>query len=122
MPFDLAVFAVAPGSDEATIRALIHECYERMDHVEGDIDERIMRFYEELCAVYPDHPPYDQNSPWSSTPLSTAIDHVIMHIRWSADNEVIHVVGRLAERHDLVLYDPQGDTIYVPSSWVVQQG
>jgi hypothetical protein len=44
----------------------------------------------------------------------TGIDHVFMNISWSASDEVIEVIHRLAAEHILVLYDPQDDTVYLP--------
>jgi hypothetical protein len=110
---DLAVFAVAAGADEATARAVMEACYRRGEHVEGDLDERIVAFYEDLRAAYPDIGPGFEDSPWSSR-LEPGIDHVFMNIRWSADNAVLDLIQRLAREHGLVLYDPQDDTVYLP--------
>lgn len=121
---DLAVFAAAPDSDEITARTLLEACYRPGDHVEGDPDERIMAFYEDLRAVYPDFPPYDDDTPWSSMPLGIGIDHVFMNLRWSADDAVVALIQRLAAEHGLVLYDPQDDTVHRPrrGSWTADAG
>lgn len=109
------VVAAVPGADEATARALIERC-NRIGavHVEGELDERIVGFYEDLRTVYPDFPPYDDSTPWSSTPLDTGIDHVVMTIRFSAENAMVDLIQRLATKHSLVLYDPQDDTVHLP--------
>jgi hypothetical protein len=112
---DLAVFAVAAGADEAAARVVMEACYRHGQHVEGDLDERIMRFYEGLRAAHPDFGPGFDDSPWSSR-LDAGIDHVFMNIRWSADDAVLDLIQRLATEHGLVLYDPQDDTIYLPPS------
>jgi hypothetical protein len=114
MSFDLAVVAAEPGADEAAARELIERCYDRRPHLEGDLDARIVTFYEELRAIYPDHPPHAEDAPWACAPLDTGIDHVFMNIRHSADIAVIEAIQRLATEHGLVLYDPQGDAIYLP--------
>jgi hypothetical protein len=114
MSFDLMVVAARRGVGEATARELIERCCASADHVEGDLDERIVAFYEELRAIYPDHPPDDAGAPWASTPLDTGIDHVVMSIVMSADDMVLEVIERLATRHGLVLYDPQNDTVHLP--------
>ena len=98
MSFDLAVFAADPGADEAAARELIERCYNYRNHVEGDLDERIVALYEELRATYPDHPPYDSHTPWMSMPLATGIDHVFMNISWSASNDVIDAIQRARGR------------------------
>ncbi|MEV5821450.1 hypothetical protein ABUL04_24210 [Micromonospora harpali] len=47
-----------------------------------------------------------------STPLAVGIDHVGMSISHSAPGgEAVAAVCHLAERHGLVIYDPQGDEI-----------
>jgi hypothetical protein len=113
MSFDLAVVAAEPGADEATARAVIDRCYS-LPHVEGELDERVVGFYEELQAIYPDHPPYDPDAPWALMPLDTGVDHVFMNISYSADDAVIEAIERLAAQHGLVIYDPQGDAVYLP--------
>jgi hypothetical protein len=109
------VVAAEPGADEASARAVLKRCFCGKDlHVEGELDQRIVGFYEDLRAFYPDHPPYDGGLPWSSMPLDTGIDHVFMKIRWSADNAVLDLIQRLATQHGLVLYDCQDATVYLP--------
>jgi hypothetical protein len=56
--FDLMVVAAVPGADEAAARAVVERCFRGASvHVEGELDERIVGFYEDLRAVYPDFPP-----------------------------------------------------------------
>jgi hypothetical protein len=111
---DLAVVAAAPNCDETAARALLDACYRTNVHVQGDLDHRIVAFYEAIRAVHPDSPPYDDATPWSSMPLGIGIDHVFMNIRWSTDHTVVALIQRLAAEHGLVLYDPQDDTVYLP--------
>jgi hypothetical protein len=57
MSMDLAVFAVAPGGDEAAARVVLEARYGPDGHVEGELDERIVGFYENLrAAPKPDAP------------------------------------------------------------------
>jgi len=44
----------------------------------------------------------------------TGIVHVFMNIRHSADTAVVEAIQRLATKHGLVLYDPQGDAVHLP--------
>jgi hypothetical protein len=37
-----------------------------------------------------------------------------MNIRHSAATAVVEAIQRLAVEHGLVLYDPQGDAVYLP--------
>ena len=78
----------------------------------GDLDQRIVSFYDELRARFPDHPPYDPESPWTSAPLAVSIDHVSMNISYSPrGSEAVDVVLDLAGRQGLVIYDHQGDEV-----------
>src|SRR5262245_56182178 len=79
MSYDLTVLAADPSADDAQVRAMYDRCTNwSKPHPDGDLDDRIVAFYEELRARYPDHPPYSPESPWNSTPLGLGIDHVSM--------------------------------------------
>ncbi|MEU8264816.1 hypothetical protein AB0C02_29895 [Micromonospora sp. NPDC048999] len=79
---------------------------------EGELDERIVGFYENLRAHYPDFPPYDHNSPWMDMPLNVGIDHVSMHLSFSErSTPALQLIDQLARRDDLTIYDPQGDEV-----------
>ena len=83
-------------------------------HLEGDPDLRVMRFYEELRAAHPDTGA-DDTSPWASEPLAVGVDHVLMNLRTGdVSDRAIGTILTLADRHGLVVYDPQGDDAYFP--------
>lgn len=111
MSFDLVVLAVEPSATADDVRQMADHCT-GMEHRDGELDQRIVSFYEELRARFPDHPPYDPESPWMSAPLDVGIDHVSMNISYSPrGSEAVDVVLDLAERYGLVIYDPQGDEV-----------
>jgi hypothetical protein len=84
-------------------------------HPEGELDERIVAFYEQLRARYPDFPPYDDDSPWMSTPLDLGIDHVSMNLSFGQrSTPAIEYILELAGRHGLTIYDPQSDHVTRP--------
>jgi hypothetical protein len=78
MSFDLVVLTVEPRATDAEVRAMADICRSPR-HPEGNLDERVVSFYENLSARYPDCPPVDDDSPWMDTPLNVGIDHVGMH-------------------------------------------
>lgn len=109
--FDLLVLAVEPAASLDVVREMVDDCT-GLAHRDGELDQRIVSFYQELCARFPDHPPYDPESPWMSAPLAVGIDHVSMNISYSPrGSAAVDVVLGLAERHGLVIYDPQGDEV-----------
>jgi hypothetical protein len=59
-------------SDDA-VRAMVERCSSDR-RPEGELDERIVGFYESLRSRYPGCPPYGDDSPWISMPLSVGID------------------------------------------------
>ncbi|MEV6370400.1 hypothetical protein AB0L86_26295 [Micromonospora musae] len=111
MSFDLVVLAVEPSAAPEAVREMADHCTDS-EHRVGELDPRIVSFYEELRVRFPDHPPYDPASPWMSAPLNVGIDHVSMNISYSArGDEALDVVLDLAKRHGLIIYDPQGDEV-----------
>jgi hypothetical protein len=60
--FDLDVLAIDPTASDAAVRVMVKRCGSGQ-HSEGDLDERIVSFYESLRARYPDFPPYSDDSP-----------------------------------------------------------
>lgn len=67
---------------------------------------------DELCAtgVYEQ----DEDSPWADLPFEQSDRVLALSIRWSADDEPLHEIQRLAYENKLVLYDPQGPDVHPP--------
>ena len=86
-------------------------CWRSAAHAEGEVDQRIAAFYEELCTQFP---PGSPDSPWIAA-LDVGIDHVIMNLSWSArSTSAIEVIQDLAAEHRLVIFDPQSQHAYLP--------
>lgn len=115
MSFDLAVLAMDELADAEAAKAMFERCGNVRNHAEGEVDERIAAFYEQLRSRFPDYPPYDDSTPWMMMPLSTGIDHVIMHLSFSPrSTPAIEAILELAASHGLVVYDPQSSDAYMP--------
>lgn len=111
MSFDLLVLAAEPAASLNMVREMVDHCTGPA-HRDGELDSRIVAFYGDVRVQFPDHPPYDSESPWMSTPLAVGIDHVSMTISHTPrGSEAVHAVCHLAERNGLVIYDPQGDEV-----------
>jgi hypothetical protein len=112
--FDLDVLAVDRDADDDQVRAMVLRC-RSSPHPEGELDDRIVSFYEALRARYPDHPPVDEVMPWALAPLDVGIDHVSMYLRHGPQGDaVIQLVLDLAAGNGLTIYDPQSDTVTRP--------
>jgi hypothetical protein len=113
--FDLHVLAIDPSANLEAVQAMVERC-QRWPHPEGDLDSRIVGFYEDLQSGHPDHPPYPDDSPWMSMPLDVGVDHVMMNLSYSRRSDgAIRAVTRLARRYELIIYDPQFEEIFHPS-------
>jgi hypothetical protein len=109
--FDLAVLAMDASADAEQARAMAARCFRSASHVQGELDERIVAFYEALCTRFPED---DPDSPWMAGP-DAGIDHVIMNLSWSErSTAAIEAIQELAVEHRLVLFDPQSEDACVP--------
>lgn len=116
MSFQLAVLAMDRAAGAAAARAMFEQCTSGR-HVEGDLDERVVGFYERLRSRFPDHSARAAESPWSSTPLAVGIDHVIMQLGFSVRSDAaIEAIEELAAEFGLVVWDPQAQEAYPPGA------
>jgi hypothetical protein len=56
-----------------------------------------------------------EGSPWADLPFWQSDRLLALSIRWGADDEVVAVIYALARVHELVLYDPQGPDVFLPT-------
>lgn len=108
MSFDLTILATTPYTSDDEIRAQALRCAAGRDHAEGDLDARIVAFYEVLRGMHPDDGPASRSdaTPWASSPLDTGIDHVTTNLRHGRAGDVIDTIFELAALHGLVVFDP----------------
>ena len=121
MSFDLAVWYPDKRlSDEEA-----SERYHRLcdSDTTGVVDHpSVEAFYRELTATHPeiDDVPEDKIGDHEYSPWSVAMDrsdgHVLMCCVWSQAEYVGDIVGRLAAKHSLAVYDPQEETITYPDA------
>jgi hypothetical protein len=107
--FDLVVWAMDGGATADDVGAAYELC-QQGEHEDGARDPRIAAFHTELTSAYP-----DGNGAWAQLP-HVASDHVEMHVADDATDEVLLEIERLAGVHRLLLWDPQGGTVYRPEA------
>lgn len=56
-----------------------------------------------------------EGSPWSDLPFWQSDRLLVLDIRWGADDEVVTAIYVLARKYELVLYDPQGPDVFLPT-------
>jgi hypothetical protein len=79
--------------------------------------EDIQTFLDELTQRYPPLSSYTDDtldeSVWMSD-FDVSHAHVLLSVCFSRVEEVFPFVGQTANNHNLVCYNPQGDTVLLP--------
>lgn len=115
MSFYLGVLAIDGWTEVAEVVAMVERC-QGPAHVEGELDQRIVGFYERLRARFPDYPPgWDADDcPWMSMPLDVGIDHVFMSLSFGArSGPALEMIPELAADYGLTIWDPQDGSAYL---------
>jgi hypothetical protein len=104
-------------ADEDDAKRLLAGYYANGDTSRFERSAAVERFYDEIVALYPpleDIGDLEDAAPtWSATPERS--DRIVsMDYSWSASDEFLDDIGRLARKHRLILYDPQGPSIVRP--------
>lgn len=59
--------------------------------------------------------------PWADLPFDQSDRLLVLSVRWGADDRVLDDIVRLGREHELVIYDPQGPSVYLPDDPEEQQ-
>ncbi len=119
MSFDLFLWDPPRGeADDESVRARYERACEGLEDDDDDAageSPRVNAFFEELLARFPHLDRILESevdaSPWSCGP-ERGDRWVSLTIRWGeSGDEVVALVGALAEKHRVLLYDPQGDEV-----------
>ena len=112
---------VVDDPDEA--EALLEPYYERSDDSGFEPSADVARLREVLLRRFPgdasDHES-GTSSPWADFPPEETGRLLLLSIRWGADDAVLDEIAALAREHGLVLYDPQGPSVYLPTEPIVE--
>jgi hypothetical protein len=109
MTINLWTAPVVDDPDEAA--RLLEPYYERGDDSAFQSSGDIAKVSDELLRRFPDA----EDGPWADSPPEQTDRVLLLGIRWGADNAVIDAIVELAREHELVLYDPQGPDVHLPS-------
>ena len=83
-------------------------------------EETVARMSEEERAQYSPEAlkeiiGVEGGEPWADLPFWQSDRLLSVDIGWSADDEVVAAIYALARVHELVLYDPQGPDVFLPT-------
>ena len=116
MSFDLGVLDLdrTPTLDEVVVR------YERICEGvdDGPLSVRITAFVSECESRWPGESDDEfEASPWATWPLITQRTSAafVANMRWDRAEDMLSAWTEMAERHGLVLFNPQSDTVSLPT-------
>lgn len=80
-------------------------------------EEERSQYSEEGLAQLREAGSYAQGAggPWADLPFEQSGGLLVLSIRWSAHGGVLDDIVRLGREHELVIYDPQGPSLYLPT-------
>jgi hypothetical protein len=80
------------------------------------------QYTEEGLAQLRESGSYGQGKggPWADLPFHQADNLLVLSIRWSAHDGVLDDIVRIGRERGLVIYDPQGPSVYLPTDPVEQ--
>ena len=124
MSMTLILWKAPVLDDPDDAKSLLEPWYERDDDSAFAPSEDVATVRERLRASYPDDPSSethsDESCPWSDLPIEDNDRLLVLHIRWGADPQVLADITAFARIHGLVLYNPQGPDIILPTEPVQQ--
>jgi hypothetical protein len=82
----------------------------------GMSEEERGQYTEEGLAQLRESGSYSQGKggPWADLPFEQSDNLLVLSIRWSAHDGVLDDIVRIGRERNLVIYDPQGPSIYLP--------
>lgn len=96
------------------------EIYESLgsDEPEAPLSRRLQAAIDECSSRWPayDHAGNEVDAPWASWPLALEEEPSVieLNIRWDYAGAILPALIDIAGRHEIVLYDPQGDEVHLP--------
>ena len=119
MSIDLGVWDSSKSLTNSEAGEIYAKLCKEWPHLEGN-SANVAAFYNELIEKWPeiDTIPEEKIGDFDFCPWSCALNHsgmaIVMSCVWSKANEVGEFVGHLAQKHHLLLFDPQANRAVLP--------
>ena len=117
MSMTLILWKAPVVDDPDDAQALLNTWYETGDDSAFEPSPDIALVADALRSRWPDR--YDaeppDNCPWADMPFEQSDRLLAIHVRWGADDAAVAAIYVLARKHELVLYDPQGPDVFLPT-------
>ena len=109
--------AFEPSADIATVAAELRRLYPWRDLSN---EETVARMSDEERSRYKPEAlkeirGVEGGDPWAEMPFHQSDRLLALEVRWGADDAVIAAIVALARKFELVLYDPQGPDVFLPT-------
>lgn len=111
--------AFEPSPDIAIVADELQRLY---PYREMSNEETVARMSEEERRQYSEEAlkeiwgvDVDEGTPWADLPFEQSDRLLALHIRWSADDAAVAAIVALARKYELILYDPQGPDVILPT-------
>jgi hypothetical protein len=112
MGMDLVLWKAPVVDDPDEAERLLKPYYENGDESAFEPSADLTAVADELTRRFP-----NAFEGLTDDPTAGTIDRVlILSMSWSVSDEVLNAVVELARKHELVLYDPQGPDITLPTT------
>jgi hypothetical protein len=127
MSFDLGVWHSERRLTRDEAAAIYVQLCENWPYLDGE-NSALGAFYDELTRRWPEigTVPDDRVDDLDYCPWSCAISHsgiaVVMSCVWPKSEEVASFAHELADRHRLVVFDPQANAVHLPEDPNLQSG
>ena len=117
MSMTLILWKAPVVDDPDDAHDLLRGWHETGDDSAFEPSEDIARAADMLRSRWPDA--YEEevpdNCPWADLPFEQSDRLLAIDIRWGADDEAIAAIYVIAKELGLVLYDPQGPDVFLPT-------
>ena len=102
---------VVDDADEA--QALLKTWYETGDDSAFEPSDDLGKVYDLLLQNYPMD--WDKGAdPWADGPDNSG-RLLVLSLRWGGESRILADIPVLAKKYELILYDPQGPDVFLPS-------
>ena len=117
MSMTLILWKAPLVEDPGEAQRLLEPWFEHGDESAFEPSADIARAADMLRSRWPDS--YDgevpANCPWADMPFEQSDRLLAIHIRWGADDEAVAAIYVIAKKLGLVLFDPQGPDVFLPT-------
>lgn len=113
MSMTLILWKAPLVEDADQAQALLKTWYETGDDSAFEPSDDLARVYDLLLQNYPMD--WDKGAdPWADGPDNTG-RLLVLSLRWGGQSRILADIPVLAKKYELILYDPQGPDVFLPS-------